>query len=52
MAAAAVALGKVALACGVTSVKDDEVCRTSHPELIVDPSPRPSASPGPTVSRT
>ncbi|MFO0232466.1 MAG: spermidine synthase, partial [Burkholderiales bacterium] len=38
MAAAAAALGKVALAYEVTSVADDEVCRKSHFALIVDPS--------------
>jgi hypothetical protein len=38
MAAAAAALGKVALAYEVEKVADDEVCRRSHFALIVDPS--------------
>ncbi|MFN7645335.1 MAG: spermidine synthase [Burkholderiales bacterium] len=38
MAAAAAALGKVALAYEVTSVEDNEVCRKSHFALIIDPS--------------
>ena len=38
MAAAAAALGKVALAYEVTSVADDDVCRRSHFALIIDPS--------------
>jgi hypothetical protein len=38
MAAAAAALGKVALAFEVETVADDEVCRRSHFALIVDPS--------------
>ena len=38
MAAAAAALGKVALAYEVTTVADDDVCRRSHFALIIDPS--------------